>query len=86
MTDQASPQLHAALRETLAKQMEANDPPEVAATFARLQREGFEEDIIWRLLSAALLQEIAGIVGHERTFDRAGYVAALHRLPTLSDR
>ena len=85
MADRASPQVLAALRETLAQQIANHDPPETAATFARLRAEGIAEDVIWRLLSAVLLQEMAVIIGEERPFDRAAYVAALHRLPALAD-
>ena len=86
MDDQASPAVLAALRDVLEKQMEANDPPETAATLDRLLRAGIEEDVAWRLLSAVLLQEMSLIVRMGRTFDREGYVEALRRLPDFGDR
>lgn len=86
MSERASPETLAALRGTLEAQIAADDPPETAATFARLRREGISEDVLWRLLSAVLLQEMSLVVGETRAFDRAGYVAALHRLPELVDR
>ena len=86
MDERASPQVLAALRDTLREQIAAGDPPETAATFARLRAAGFAEDVVWRMLSAVLLQEMAVIVSDNRPFDRAGYVAALHRLPELADR
>lgn len=86
MNDRASPEVLAALRDALTQQIAESDPPETAATFARLRADGVAEDVVWRLLSAALLQEMACIVRDGRPFDRAGYVAALHRLPELADR
>ena len=86
MKDRASPKALAALREALEHQIAEGDPPETAMTFARLRAEGIAEEIVWRLLSAVLLQELALIRRDERVFDRAGYVAALHRLPELVDR
>jgi hypothetical protein len=86
MTDRASPEVLAALRETLENQIAANDPPETAATLARLRKSGLAEDMIWRLMSAVVLQEMGLMLGATRSFDRAGYVAALKRLPELTDR
>ena len=86
MNDQVSPAVLAALRDVLDKQMEANDPPETAATLDRLLRSGIDEDVAWRLLSAVLLQEMSLILRTGRTFDRDGYVEALHRLPDVVDR
>ena len=86
MDERASPQVLLALREALTQQIADDDPPDTAATFARLRADGIPEDVVWRLLSAVLLQEMAGIVRDGRPFDRAGYVAALHRLPKLANR
>lgn len=86
MTDQASPEILAGLREALEVQISANDPPETAATLKRLRREGIEEDTAWRLLSAVLLQEMSVILRDGRKFDRAGYIEALRNLPELTDR
>lgn len=86
MDDRASPQVLAALRDALTQQIAEGDPPETAATFARLRAEGIAEEIVWRLLMAVLLQEMALIAREGRAFDRVGYVAALRRLPELADR
>ena len=86
MTDQAPPAVLAALREALEGQIAANDPPDTAATLERLQREGIDEDVAWRLLSAVLLQEMSLILRDGREFDGAGYVEALRNLPELIDR
>ena len=86
MSDRASPEALAALREGLENQIAAEDPPEVAATFARLRREGYTEDAAWRLMSAVLLQEMSLIMRFGRSFDREGYIAAMRSLPQLSER
>lgn len=86
MDDQASPAVLAALRDVLEQQIEANDPPETAATLDRLLGSGIAEDVAWRLLSAVLLQEMSLIVRTGRTFDRDGYVEALRHLPDLVER
>jgi hypothetical protein len=86
MDDRASPAVMAALKETLEAQIAADDPPETRQTLARLQREGIPEDEAWRWLSAVLLQEMVLIIRDKRSFDREGYIAALHQLPELRDR
>ncbi len=86
MDDRATPQVLSALRDVLTQQIADGDPPETAATFARLRGDGVAEEVVWRLLSAVLLQELALIARDNRPFDRTGYVAALHRLPELADR
>lgn len=74
------------LREVLARQIRDGDPPETAATFARLRAAGHAETEVWQLMSAALLMELDAIARDARPFDRAGYVAALHALPTIRRR
>lgn len=86
MSDRASPEVLAILREVLQKQIAANDPPETGVTFSRLRHEGIDEDRVWRLLSAVLLQEMSVMIAENRPFDRQGYVDALGRLPELTDR
>lgn len=86
MSEHASAEVLTAIRNALDAQIASNDPPETAATLARLRREGVAEDTAWRLLSAALLQELSLVVGDARPFDRAGYAAALLRLPELTER
>jgi len=86
MTERASHDVLAMLREALDNQIAANDPPETALTLARLQREGVADEMVWRLLSAVLLQELNLMLGEQQPFNRARYVAALHRLPVLDDR
>ena len=76
----------AALKEALQCQITADDPPETGLTLARLRREGMSEDEAWRWLSAVLLQELSVMIRDNRPFDRAGFVAALDRLPGLADR
>ena len=86
MSEAASPENLLVLRRALEAKLASNDPSEVAATLARLRRVGISDENAWRLLSAVLLQEMSLIVGEARPFDRAGYAAALLRLPELRDR
>lgn len=86
MSDRASPEVLAALREILENQIASNDPPETGATLGRLRRAGIPEKAAWQLLSAVLLQEMSLMVTTSRPFNRDRYVAALHHLPELGDR
>lgn len=86
MPDRASPEVLRALKAALREQIATDDPPETGLTLARLRREGMAEDEAWRWLSAALLQEMSAMVRDNRPYDRDGYVAALNRLPGLTDR
>ena len=86
MSERASPEALAILRDVIQDQIAAKDPPETAATFARLRREGLDEELIWRLLSAVLLQEMSVMMVENRPFDPQGYAEALARLPDLADR
>ena len=86
MSDRASPEAERVLRETVLSQVANNDPPEAAATLARLQREGMSRDEAIRWICAALLQEMSIMIRDNRVYDHASYAAALHRLPRLIDR
>ena len=86
MSERATPAVMAALKEALQNQIATNDPPETALTFARLRREGMSEDEAWRWLSAVLLQEMSIMIRDNRSFDRAGFLGALDRLPGLINR
>lgn len=86
MTEPFSPDVLALLREVLENQIAADDPPETALTLSRLQRGGVPDEMAWRLLSAVLLQELNTTLGEKRPFDRARYIAALHRLPEFDSR
>jgi hypothetical protein len=86
MSDRASPEVQRVLRQAVLDQVANREPPEVAATLARLQREGMSEDEAIRWISAALLQEMSIMIREQRVYDHASYVAALDRLPGLIDR
>ncbi|MDO8502735.1 MAG: hypothetical protein Q7S20_12910 [Gemmatimonadaceae bacterium] len=86
MSERATPAVMAALKEVLQRQIDAGDPPEARLTLARLLGEGMSDDEAWRWLSAVMLQEMSIMIRDNRPFDRAGYAAALDRLPGLIDR
>jgi hypothetical protein len=69
------------LKQAVLNQIADGDPPETAATLARLQREGMSKDEALRWIAAALLQELNVMLRDHRVFDRDAYAAALDRLP-----
>ena len=69
------------LKQAVLNQIADGDPPETAATLARLQREGMSKDEALRWIAAALLQELNVMLRDHRVFDRDAYAAALARLP-----
>jgi hypothetical protein len=69
------------LKQAVLSQIADGDPPETAATLARLQREGMSKDEALRWIAAALLQELNVMLRDHRVFDRDAYAAALARLP-----
>ena len=73
------------LREVVENQLRANEPPEVAATLARLLAAGHDRDEAVALIGAALMVELNEIMRSEREFDPARYVRNLANLPALPD-
>lgn len=69
------------LKQVVLNQIADGDPPETAATLARLQREGMSKDEALRWIAAALLRELNVMLREHRDFDRDAYAAALDRLP-----
>jgi hypothetical protein len=86
MPERASPEVERVLREAVLDQVREKNPPETAVTLERLQRDGMSRDEAIRWIMAALLQEMSVMIRDNRTYDRDSYVAALDRLPGLTDR
>jgi hypothetical protein len=73
------------LRAVVEGQLRANEPPEVAATLARLLAAGHDRDQAVALIGAALMVELNEIMRSEREFDPARYARNLANLPALPD-
>jgi hypothetical protein len=73
----------APLRQVVEDQLRANDPPEVAATLARLVAAGHARDDAVALIGAALIVELNEIMRSEREYDAARYARNLANLPAL---
>lgn len=86
MSERASPEVERVLREAVLDQVANGEPPEAAATLARLERDGMSKDEAIRWIAAALLQEMSVMIRDQRPYDHASYAAALNRLPNLIDR
>lgn len=83
-TKNPDPQIaSAAIYEAIDNQLRDGDPPETKQTFERLLAEGHSPAEARRLLTVVMSTEIYGILKYKRSFDLAGYVAALQRLPVL---
>ena len=73
------------LLEVVENQVRANDPPEVAATLARLVAAGDERDEAVALIGAVMMVELNEMMRSSREFDAARYAGNLANLPALPD-
>ncbi len=85
MSDVRAAKLRHEVRGILEQQLAANDPPEVAPTFARLRAAGIPEDEVWRHVSAVLLTEMNAMMRDRRPFDATRYAAGLAALPRRTE-
>ena len=74
-----------ALLAAVEDQVRTNDPPEVAATLARLVADGYDRDEAISMIGAVLVFEMNQVMLSEREFDAARYADRLAALPTLPD-
>jgi len=81
----ANPQLSAAILEIVDTQLRDRTPPETHATFARLIGLGYTPEGARQLLANVVVREIFTVMARGESYDAARFVAALHRLPALSD-
>jgi len=70
-----------AVIQVVDNQLEANDPPEMNQTLARLVAAGFSEEATKELLGTVVLAEVFEVLSKGEEFDPDRYVAALNRLP-----
>lgn len=73
----------ARLFEVIEKQIRDSDPPETAETLTRLLRAGRTRDEAMKLIGAALVSEVYGVMKSQTPYDNARYVANLTRLPEM---
>jgi hypothetical protein len=73
------------LIEAVEGQLSANDPPEVAATLARLLAAGYDRDRAIAMIGTVMMIEMNEIMRNDRPFDRALYAGRLAALPELPD-
>lgn len=69
--------------EVVDNQLRDGEPPETRQTLDRLMAEGHSQAEARQLIAAVVSSEIFEVLKHKRPYDRAGYVAALQRLPKL---
>ncbi|MBX9609549.1 MAG: hypothetical protein K2Y51_25290 [Gammaproteobacteria bacterium] len=69
--------------DTIENQVRDGEPPEVAATLARLQGEGHSREQALRYIACALSVEFFEILEHGARFDGERYADNLAALPAL---
>lgn len=75
--------VRAAMYEIVDQQLRDGEPPETKQVFERLLLEGHSSAAARRLLATVVSSEVFEVLTQGRTFDRAGFAAALRRLPKL---
>jgi hypothetical protein len=67
--------------DTVLKQIESGNPPEVARTLERLKGEGHSQTEALHLMTAVLRQEMDKMIQERKPFDDAAYTELLKKLP-----
>ena len=75
--------VRAAMFRVVDNQLRDGEPPETKQTLDRLVAEGHSQSEARRLIAAVVASEIFEVLKRKRPYDRAGYVAALQRLPKM---
>lgn len=73
-------ELHAGMHEAVENQIALGDPPETAATVARLQREGLGRHEAVHAVAGVFVAEMHDMLTSERVYEQERYVAALRAL------
>jgi hypothetical protein len=82
---ETNPQLAAAILEIVDAQLRDGTPPETRQTFDRLVAAGYTPEGARQLLAHVVVREIFAVMARGERYDQARFVAALHRLPSLTD-
>ena len=82
---QSNPQLAAAILEIVDTQLREGTPLETRQTFERLVAEGYTPEGARQLLAHVVVREIFSVMARGEHYDQRRFVAALQRLPSLSE-
>jgi len=83
MKDQTSPQLTAAIMETVNNQLRDSNPPEAKETYDRLVASGISDKEARRLIAIVLSNEMFEILKNKEPYNQQRYIAFLRKLPKL---
>jgi hypothetical protein len=78
-----SPQLRQALLEIVENQLNADNPPAVRKTLARLMASGYSRDEAVELIACAVSTEIFDVLKNKAPYQEDRYVKVLEALPKL---
>ena len=76
-----NPALHLAIHEIVAEQILADDPREMWVTAVRLDNEGYDRHEILHMLGSTVSNQVFGMLGESRRYDRGEHLEALAALP-----
>jgi hypothetical protein len=82
---ETNPQLAAAIMEIVDTQLRDGTLVETRQTFDRLVAEGYTPEGARQLLAHVVVREIFTVMARGEHYDQRRFVAALQRLPNLSD-
>ncbi len=75
-----NPFVHVTMHVAVERQIDADDPPETAATLARLTAAGLDRHEAVHRIANVLAEQIWRMQRDQRSFDRAAYLRALNQL------
>ncbi len=74
-------ELRAQILNIIEEQLSSNNPQEVGATLARLQKEGYTEVDSKKLIGQCVVLELYDMIRNRKVFNLDRYVRNLKRLP-----
>ncbi len=78
---QVNEALRAQILNIVEEQLSSNNPQEVVATLARLQKEGFNKADSKKLIGQCVVLELYDMIRNRKVFNLDRYVRNLKRLP-----
>jgi len=67
--------------EIINNQLKSNNPPEIKATFDRLQKQGFDEFQTRQMIGQCLAVELFDVIKHGKPYNNERYIKNLIKLP-----